>query len=124
MVRESANGDAPEIRCSFCAREEREVAKIIAGPGIYICDACVAKCNSILEQEENHDRPQLPAWESMTDQELLDHLPRVAAVGEQVEANLRQWVLRARERRLPWALIGSALSMTRQSAWGRFSGEG
>jgi len=89
---------AGEIRCSFCAKEEREVSKIIAGPGIYICDGCVARCNDILEQDRQPDRPQLLAWESMTDQELLDHLPRVAAVGEQVEANLRQWVLRAHDR--------------------------
>lgn len=112
-----------EVRCSFCAKEEREVDKIIAGPGIYICDGCVARCNGILEQDLQPDRPQLPAWESMTDQELLDHLPRVAAVGEQVEANLRQWVLRARDRGVAWSRIGTALSMTRQSAWGRFSGE-
>ncbi len=122
-MREPASRATPEIRCSFCAKEEREVSKIIAGPGIYICDGCVTRCNDILEQDEQLDRPELPAWESMTDQELLDQLPRIAAVGDQVEANLRQWVLRARDRRLPWALIGSALSMTRQSAWGRFSGE-
>jgi len=59
----------------------------------------------------------------MTDQELLDHLPRVAAVGDQVEASLRLWVLRARDRGLTWSKIGVALGMTRQSAWGRFSGE-
>jgi hypothetical protein len=117
------DGSAAEIRCSFCAKEEREVSKIIAGPGIYICDGCVTRCVEILEQDGQQDRPHLPTWESMGDQELLDHLPRVAAVGEQVEANLRQWVLRARDRGLAWARIGSALGMTRQSAWGRFSGE-
>jgi hypothetical protein len=83
----------------------------------------VSGCNDILEEGEQLDRPHLPAWESMTDQDLLDHLPRVAAVGEQVEVNLRQWVLRARDRGVAWARIGAALSMTRQSAWGRFSGE-
>jgi hypothetical protein len=120
---ESVNGSTAEVRCSFCAKEEKEVSKIIAGPGIYICDGCVARCNDILEEGEQPDRPQLPSWESMTDPELLEHLPRVAAVGEQVEANLRQWVLRARDRGIAWARIGDALGMTRQSAWGRFSGE-
>jgi hypothetical protein len=120
---EAVESGATGIRCSFCAKEERAVSKIIAGPGIYICDGCVARCTDILKEGEPLDRPQLPAWESMTDEELLDHLPRVAAVGEQVEVNLRQWVLRARERGLAWARIGAALSMTRQSAWGRFSGE-
>ena len=120
---ESVGKAVEEIRCSFCATEEHEVRKIIAGPGIYICDGCVAKCNAILDQDGQLGRPQIPTWESMSDQELLDHLPWVAAVAEQVEASLRQWVLRARERRLSWARIGAALSMTRQSAWGRFSGE-
>lgn len=122
-MRDSVGGAAPEVRCSFCGKEEHEVSKVISGPGIYICDGCVATCNDILEQEGQPDRPQLPVWESMTDQELLDHLPRVAAVADQVDASLRQWVLRARDRRLSWARIGAALSMTRQSAWGRFSGE-
>jgi len=114
-----------EIRCSFCAKEELQVSKIIAGPGIYICDECVALCVGILDEDgtAEADRPQLPSWEAMTDDDLLNHLPRVAAVGEQVEANLRQWVLRARGRGLAWSRIGAALSMTRQSAWGRFSGE-
>ncbi len=116
---------AVEIRCSFCAKEEHEVSKVIAGPGTYICDECVGLCVSILEEDRAApaDRPQLPPWESMSDEELLGHLPRVAAVSEQVEANLRQWVLRARGRGLAWSRIGAALNMTRQSAWGRFSGE-
>lgn len=116
---------AVEIRCSFCAQEELQVNKIIAGPGIYICDGCVDLCNNILEADQANpsDRLQLPAWESMTDEQLLAHLPKVAAVGEQVEANLRQWVLRARDRGIAWSRIGASLNMTRQSAWGRFSGE-
>ena len=112
-----------EIRCSFCATRESDVRKIIAGPGIYICDGCVGRCTEILAQDEHHDRSHLPAWESLSDEELLEHLPRVAAVGEQVEANLRQWVLRARDRGVAWSRIGTAMGMTRQSAWGRFSGE-
>lgn len=112
-----------EVRCSFCATTESEVSKIIAGPGIYICDHCVGRCQGILAEGRRSGRPQLPAWESMSDDELLDHLPRVAAVGDQVEANLRQWVLRARDRGIAWARIGAAMGMTRQSAWGRFSGE-
>lgn len=56
-------------------------------------------------------------------EEILEFLPRVAAVGAQVEDNLRVWVTRARDRGATWARIGAALGMTRQSAWERFSGE-
>ncbi|MDQ2837599.1 MAG: hypothetical protein M3Y89_09300 [Actinomycetota bacterium] len=114
-----------QLRCSFCAKHESEVSKIIAGPGIYICDECVQTCNDILASPPvaEQDRPQLPYWDSMSDEKMLAHLPRVAEVGSQVEANLRDWVARLRARDVTWARIGTALGMTRQSAWGRFSGE-
>jgi hypothetical protein len=38
------------LRCSFCARPEQGVSRLIAGPGVYICDECVALCNRILAQ--------------------------------------------------------------------------
>jgi len=112
----------PQIRCSFCAKPEDAVSKVIAGPGIYICDECVQLCNEILAAPPV-DRPQIPYWESMSDEQLLAHLPKVAEVGSQVEANLKEWVDRARHRGITWARVGAALEMTRQSAWGRFSGE-
>ncbi len=112
------------VRCSFCAKEEAEVAKMIAGPGVFICDACVGLCRNILEQDVADPRPQrVPMWESMTDDEVLAHIPKIASVQGQVENGLREWVLLLRSRGVTWERIGSALGMTRQSAWERFSGE-
>ena len=118
---------AVQVRCSFCAKPSTEVAKVIAGPGVYICNECVGLCNDIL-QAEQHKPPelgtQLPAWEeTMTDEQILDLLPRIAAVGGQTEASLQRLVTTLRERRVTWARIGAALQITRQSAWERFSGE-
>jgi ATP-dependent Clp protease ATP-binding subunit ClpX len=117
-----------EISCSFCAKPAPEVAKVIAGPGIYICNECVQLCNDILAAEQaNGDKPgsraeaELPYWQAMTDQQLLDHLPRIAAVADQVAGSLTTWVRRVRGRGMSWARIGEALDMTRQSAWERFS---
>ncbi|MEY9776737.1 hypothetical protein ABH915_002345 [Arthrobacter sp. MW3 TE3886] len=59
-------------------------------------------------------------WLQMTDDELLAHLPEIAAVASQVEERLNAWVGTARQRRISWARIGAALGMTRQSAWERF----
>lgn len=59
-------------------------------------------------------------WLQMTDDELLAHLPEIAAVASQVEERLTAWVGTARQRRISWARIGAALGMTRQSAWERF----
>ena len=39
------------IRCSFCGQPQDSVRKIIAGPGVYICDECVNLCNGIIENE-------------------------------------------------------------------------
>lgn len=39
------------LRCSFCGKSQEYVRKLIAGPGVYICDECVELCNEILEEE-------------------------------------------------------------------------
>jgi hypothetical protein len=118
---------AVQVRCSFCAKPSAEVEKVIAGPGVYICNECVGLCSDILGDEKSRPaepRAQLAAWdESMTDEQILDLLPRIAAVGAQTEASLQRLVAILRERRVTWARIGSALRITRQSAWERFSGE-
>ena len=118
---------AVQVRCSFCAKPSSEVQKVIAGPGVYICNECVGLCNDILRSEAgkpSKPQAQLAAWdESMTDEQILDLLPRIAAVGAQTEASLQRLVTILRERRVTWARIGSALQITRQSAWERFSGE-
>ena len=116
---------AAAIACSFCAKPDQAVAKMIAGPGIYICNECVQLCNEILDsatdQPEDAEPPELTYWQSMTDQQLLDHLPKIAGVAAQVEGSLTTWVRRVRSRGVSWARIGEALDMTRQSAWERFS---
>jgi ATP-dependent protease Clp ATPase subunit len=114
-----------KARCSFCHKGSAEVDKMIAGPGVHICDQCVALCNDILEQEKRvaTTEPRLPAWETMTDEQILDHLPKIAAVQSQVDDNLRDWVAQLRTRDVSWERIGVSLGMTRQSAWERFRTE-
>lgn len=110
--------------CSFCTKEEQQVAQMVAGPGVYICNECVELCNSIFAGgKRQHENAEIPYWQSMSDDEMLAHLPRVASVATQVEDNLRVWVQRVRDRGVSWARIGEALGMARQSAWERFSGE-
>ena len=41
----------PLLYCSFCNRDSKTVSKLIAGPAVFICDACVEKCNEILAAE-------------------------------------------------------------------------
>ena len=45
-------GDTQELlKCSFCGKSQKQVKKLIAGPGVYICDECIDLCNEIIEEE-------------------------------------------------------------------------
>jgi len=48
--------------CSFCGKSKAEVKRLIAGPGVYICDACVGVCSGVLEKESRseNDKPSAP----------------------------------------------------------------
>lgn len=49
-----------EYHCSFCGKSQDEVNKIIAGPGVYICDECVELCKSIIDEEMRNDTQDMP----------------------------------------------------------------
>ncbi len=44
-------GDSDLLKCSFCGKSQKQVKKLIAGPGVYICDECIDLCNEIIEEE-------------------------------------------------------------------------
>ncbi len=43
------------LRCSFCGKNQKEVKKLIAGPGVYICDECIDLCNDIIDEEKSRE---------------------------------------------------------------------
>lgn len=45
------------LSCSFCSKSQKEVKKLIAGPGVYICDECIDLCNDIIAEEKGKDVP-------------------------------------------------------------------
>ncbi len=45
------NNEQPPIRCSFCGKRENQAARLIAGPGVYICSDCVTACSDLLREE-------------------------------------------------------------------------
>ncbi|MFT4165190.1 MAG: ATP-dependent Clp protease ATP-binding subunit ClpX [Microlunatus sp.] len=49
MARIGESGDL--LKCSFCGKSQKQVKKLIAGPGVYICDECIDLCNEIIEEE-------------------------------------------------------------------------
>ena len=44
-------GGSEQLLCSFCGKSQRQVRKLIAGPGVYICDECIDLCNEIIDEE-------------------------------------------------------------------------
>lgn len=44
-----------QLKCSFCGKTQEQVRKLVAGPGVYICDECIELCNEIIEEEMDED---------------------------------------------------------------------
>jgi hypothetical protein len=109
--------------CSFCLKSSVDVGRLVAGPGVYICNECV-ELSEFLIKNTPKGSVQMAAWEHPLELGVvLDNLPRVAAAGAQVEDNLRHWVAKARELGASWAVVGDSLGMSRQSAWERFGSQ-
>jgi ATP-dependent Clp protease ATP-binding subunit ClpX len=108
----------PPLHCSFCRKDQDRVEKLIAGPGIYICDACVGLCNRILAGKKT---PPFAGWESLSDRELLATLVPAAKAVDTVREVLQEHVDLLRSRGVSWAQIGEALGISRQAAWERFA---
>lgn len=49
------NDEKGQLKCSFCGKSQEQVRKLVAGPGVYICDECIELCNEIVEEELGHE---------------------------------------------------------------------
>ena len=105
------------LRCSFCRRSEKEVAKLIAGPKVHICESCVGACNTILGATPQGSGD----WSAMTDGQLLAALKPADASLAAVRAVLQAQIDVLRGRGVSWSQIGDALGVSRQAAWERIS---
>src|SRR5580658_9372799 len=123
---------AQDVNCSFCAKSQLDVVRLVAGPGVYICNECVDLCNQIITQDlerrgqEDESSPSdvpaaVKAWEELSDDDLLAEMVRAHGAHENVDRSVARHVAELRARGVSWARIGVALGMTRQSAWERFS---
>jgi ATP-dependent Clp protease ATP-binding subunit ClpX len=66
-------GDSDLLKCSFCGKSQKQVKKLIAGPGVYICDECIDLCNEIIE-EELSETSELKLEELPKPREIYDFL--------------------------------------------------
>jgi hypothetical protein len=105
------------LRCSFCGKPEDKVGRLIAGPKVHICDACVGVCNRILDAVPEGYR----SWDEMDTERLLSALTPANAALKATRQILQTQVEVLRSREVSWAEIGNALGISRQAAWDRFA---
>jgi ATP-dependent Clp protease ATP-binding subunit ClpX len=62
------------LKCNFCGKSQKQVRKLIAGPGVYICDECIGLCNEIIEEELNQSTSEVEPSELPKPREIFDFL--------------------------------------------------
>lgn len=112
----------PSLRCSFCGKGKDKVRRLVAGPGVFICDQCVHLCNEVLQSEGQQGELSIGP-DSEVAEVLLDELRINAAGLKQSEDQLQRAVNILRKNQVAWSRIGEAIGTSRQAAWERFSGE-
>lgn len=110
----------PTLSCSFCLKDKDSVDKLIAGPGVYICNECVRLCELILAEQP---AGEFFDWREQSDEDMLAGLAKIQSAVSQGDAALHDHVAALRGREISWTRIGEALGVSKQAAWERFSGE-
>jgi ATP-dependent Clp protease ATP-binding subunit ClpX len=123
------NAGKPKINestlfCSFCGKSQHDVKKLIAGPAVFICDACVALCTTIIadtSEPADGEQPKIEWPEDRPTEIVLGLLKAQNKTHEEVAARLQRSIDILRKREVSWQQIGDALGISRQAAWERFS---
>jgi hypothetical protein len=105
--------------CSFCGRPHTAVDKLVAGPGVYICNECVALSATIIDNPARIPSARSSRRDYPTE-DILAMLPVLARSAERVEAELAGWIGRLRERQIEWQAIAAAAGMSVDTARLRF----
>ena len=85
MARIGDGGDL--LKCSFCGKSQKQVKKLIAGPGVYICDECIDLCNEIIEEELN-ETAEVTIEELPKPREIFEFLNSYVIGQEQAKKSL------------------------------------
>lgn len=111
--------------CSFCAKSQREVKKLVAGPAVFVCDECVRLCSKIIAETPDPgpdtQPPKIKGFETFPTAKLIGLLRPQVRTCEETRAVLQRSIDILRERKVSWAAIAEALGISRQAAWERFS---
>jgi hypothetical protein len=108
----------PAVYCSFCRKSHSEVARLVAGSGVYICSACIERAAEAVAHPGPDD---FLGWQEFATGDLLKMLKPSVATLDAVRDDLQAKIDELRRRDVSWAAIGETLGVSRQAAWERFS---
>jgi len=118
---EGGSGQTKTLYCSFCFKSQHEVEKLLSGHGaIFICGECIDACNEIIagrfpDKSKQRSESDLPT------ERLLERLQAIEDTLQGKGNQLQTVIDLLRSREVSWAQIGTALGISRQSAWERFT---
>jgi hypothetical protein len=110
--------------CSFCGKPDSAVQRLVAGPGVYICNECIELCQTIVDttalstpEESSRRRSH---YYDRSSEDILALLPALVRAADRVEGELAGWINRLRERESDWQTIAGAAGMSVDAARERF----
>ncbi len=119
---------------NFCSKPDHDVKVLVAGPGIFVCDECVALAGTVIEETEAKSsgsrmspeatEKKMQSYYSFLEgqepEKLLEGLVNVERTRKGIYKHQQVVVDILRAKRFRWAEIGDALGVSRQAAWQRF----
>jgi hypothetical protein len=112
--------------CSFCGKPNTTVERLVAGPGVHICNECIALSAQILDDASRtpseESTPTRSPYHDRPSAEIFAMLPGLVLTADRIEAELAGWINRLRRRGSDWRTIAEAAGMSVEAARRRFEG--
>lgn len=121
-MNKAATASRRVFRCSFCSKPQDKVVKLIAGPGVMICNECVNICVPIMAAEPttSMEPESIITPDKTPTEQLLAMLAGYNTAFESIDRTMQDIVNILRQREISWAVLGEKLGVSRQAAWKRF----
>jgi ribosomal protein L37AE/L43A len=110
--------------CSFCGKPDSTVQRLVAGPGVYICNECVELSAAIIADAAHTSAEEVSRRRSQyydrSAEDILAMLPVLVRSADRVESELAGWISRLRDRGTDWETIADAAGVSIEDARQRF----